>query len=193
MRREEAWSPKWDRDEEAEPLIVTPLSLRRRHRSLPNLGRSSISWHASVRGGCTKQSDASHVCNHQVEYHTWSFRGILRKPLITKRRNAEEVHFEANLLLLKWAWHSSFVFSLENAFEEIYTYQSIFWAGFFHERERNEWKHSRSLASPYQVWFSFWSRIAFAHNFGRLRATVAFGCNRRPWSYLFLSSLCLVL
>ena len=53
------------------------------------------------------------------------------------------------------------------------------WSAF---QERNQGKLSRSLASPYLGCFSFWSGLTpwnlFAHNFGLICTTLAFGCNK---------------
>ena len=53
------------------------------------------------------------------------------------------------------------------------------WSAF---QERNQGKLSRSLASPYLGCSSFWSGLTpwnlFAHNFGLICTTLAFGCNK---------------
>ena len=57
--------------------------------------------------------------------------------------------------------------------------QSMSWSAF---QERKQGKLSRSLASPYLGCSLFWSGLTpwnlFAHNFGPICTTLAFGCNK---------------
>ena len=57
--------------------------------------------------------------------------------------------------------------------------QSMSWSAF---QERKQGKLSRSLASPYLGCSCFWSALTpwnlFAHNFGLICTTLAFGCNK---------------